>query len=126
MLDQLLYFADIVSVLEPSNLNGRTDFKILSCFIYRMSSFLSVKGKQTLVEKFPPSDYPMMWYIFGVKNFPEEALLSQALVTSSVANIEMFLSSSCDVSAFIKMVNAPCCDHTGCRSFEFCYLLVLL
>lgn len=114
MLDQLLYFADIVSDLEPANLNGRIDSKILSSFMFRMCSFLSVKGKQTLIEKFPPSDHPLMWYIFGVKNFPEELLLSQALVTSSVANIETFLSSSCDVSAFIKMVNALCCDLAGC------------
>lgn len=106
VLDQVLYFADIVSAFQPSHLSERAECKVITLFLQRMSSFLSTKGKQTLIDKFPPSEHPLMWHVFGLGSLSKEmwSTVFHSLICSSSHSIQNFLKSNYAVMEFNKMI----------------------
>lgn len=107
VLDQVLYFADVVSSFQPSHLSERTECKVISLFLRRMCSFLSTKGKQMLIDRFPPSEHPLMWHVFGLGSLSKEmwSTVFHSLISSSSSSIQNFLSSNYSVTEYNKMVH---------------------
>lgn len=110
VLDQVLYLADIVSAFEPASLFGRVDCTVISVFLRRMCSFLGTKGKQMLVEKYPPTKHPLLWYIFGLECLSKEMreTVSQLLVTRATSDVQNFSCSNPNKPSFITMVQGLC------------------
>ena len=106
VLDQVLFLAEVVSLLGPPSISERTECKFIMLFLQRMCSYLSIKGKQVLIEKYPPSDFPLMWYSLGLTFLPKEIKMSVSpvLVTNAIASIEDFLRSNLSPSVYKKMV----------------------
>lgn len=106
VMDQVLFLVEVVSLIEPSCISGRAECKFIVLFLQRMCSFLSSKGKQILIDKFPPSDYPLVWHFLGLAFLSKEIQhsVSQILVTYAVVNVKDFLCSNHSVPLYKNMV----------------------